>query len=128
MTIDEPGTGVALDEMHRPAARLRSRFMSGFLIGLAVQAGAVGLFAVLAAVGPKGCYAGYTASIALYITIIVDAVAGVITFWRVTRSNPDHRRAVAAGMALSYLLALVAVIVIIVTWAMAYFMQFGCAD
>ena len=124
MTVDEPAVVTLLDG---PATRARNRFMSGLLIGLVVQAGAAVFYAVLTALGPKGCYAGYTAGLALLVTIIVDVLAGVITFWRVSRSNPHHRGAAAAGLALSYLAVPVAV-GLYLTWGMTILIQFGCAD
>ena len=125
MTTDEPGAGAIRDEVDRPATHRHNLLMSGIRVGLVVQAGAAVLYAVLFAVGPKDCYIGLTIVGALYITIIVDVLAGVITFLRVARSNP-HRGAVAAGLALSYLLPLVAAS-LITAWMMIA-TPFACAD
>jgi hypothetical protein len=127
MTTDEPGAGTVFDEVDRPATRPRQRFMSGFLMGLALQAGAAVLFAVLFVVGPKDCYTGLTVGAALLIAIVADLLAGVNTFWRASRSNRHHRGAMAAGLALTYVAALVA-FGLYLAWAFSPSPPFGCAD
>jgi hypothetical protein len=108
MATDGAGVGAALGEVDRPATRARNAFMSGLLVGLMVQAGAAVLLGVLDAVRPRGC--AYTVSLAgvLFIALAFDLTAGAIAFVRMSRSNPHHPRALAAGLLLSYVPASVA--------------------
>jgi hypothetical protein len=121
MTAGEDTSPTTGSDAGSAATGLRHPFVAGLRLGLIIHGAAALLFAVLTAIRIEGCDVGDSTAEALILASGVDVVAGSIAFGWKMRSYAT--RAAAAGLALSFVPAYVAVQV---GWVYVSTLPSGC--